>query len=84
MDTMVFFHKDKKPKDWQEEWSLPMGFFECGKLQRGDTIELHMLIGDEPTQGFTVQVVRAEIDLAYKPWINDHDLIITQWAYVKG
>jgi len=86
MKTMVFWHKGKKPKDWAESQSLPMGFFECGRLEKGDTIELNMLLKgkeDEGTHKYTVKVAKVEISLSYRAWTADMELFTTQYVHVK-
>lgn len=78
MKTMVFWHKEKKPKDWQKEWSLPMGWFDCDRLEKGDILRLAMTFEGKAVKRYKVKIKDVEIGLLYKPWINDTGLQIVQ------
>ena len=83
MKTMVFWHKEKKPKDWQEEWSLPMGFFDCDRLEKGDILALAIVLDGQEAKRYKVKVKNVEISPLYRPWVDDTDLTITQWIEVE-
>ena len=83
MKTMIFWHKEKKPRDWQEEWSLPMGFFDCDRLEKGNILRLAMTLDGKEAKQYKVKVKSVEISLLYKPWVNDTNLQITQWLSVS-
>lgn len=83
MKTMIFWHKEKKPKDWQEGWSLPMGFFDCDRLEKCDILRLAMTLDGEQAKVYKVKVASVEISPLYRPWINDTNLEITQWVDVR-
>ena len=85
MKTMLFWHQNKPPKDWEEEnWGdLTENFFECPRLFKGDRIELEIKLSDGGIQFYIVKVASVEIGICYEAMSQD-DFEVTQTIHVRG
>jgi len=82
MRTIVTWEGDT-PKDFEDCGDLPEAEFECGRLRKGDKIELLI---DHPG-GFSgtyyARVAKVIISIDLAPGEGEEEISAIQWVYLK-
>ena len=83
MKTTLLWHKDKRPKDWDDAWGDLPDEFETPRFYAGDEVCLLIECANGDLWDYTLKVKRVVVDIDFNTKDGKANLAY-QWVYVKG